>query len=318
MKRTSSHHLLVGCLLALASAPAYAQAAPEAGKEPAKAPPGYQEPAGMSKDVRDEAQVVDKRNAQLPLDASFDDESGQKIKFGDLLSSGRPVLLQFVYFNCPGLCSAVLNGTLECLREMEMRPGRDFELVTISISPTETSNLARQKKENHLRALGRPEDGPGWHFLTGTEAQIKKITDAAGFGFRFDEETREYAHGAAMFVVTPEGVLSQTIYGAYYEPRTVRLSLVEAADGKIGSALDRLLLFCYHFDPKTGKYTTTVMTVTRVIGTTFAVWLLGMVALYLWRERRQRAVAGDDGLTGDDAPSGNDPQTPATSAGGTA
>jgi protein SCO1/2 len=296
---------IAALLIALAGA-AFAE-------DPAELKKKYAQPKGMPAEVGASVQVVDKRNTQLPLDARFDDESGKKVTFGELLHADRPVLLQFVYFRCPGLCNAVLNGTLDTLSELEMEIGKDFDLITVSISPTETSNLARSKKEAYLHQLGRPEAAPGWHFLTGSEAQIRKLTDAAGFGFQWDEERHEYAHGAALFVVTPKGVLSNTVYGAHYYGRTVRLSLVEAADGKIGNALDRVLLFCYHFDPTTGLYTTTIMSVTRVVGLLFVTWLLGMVAIYLWRERR-RAKAGETPALSD-AP---DPTPEPATAGGNA
>ncbi|MBL4850628.1 MAG: SCO family protein [Planctomycetes bacterium] len=251
---------------------------------------GYGAPKGMSEEVGAEAKIVDKRHAQLPLDAGFDNEAGKRVKLGDYFTKGRPVLVQFVYFRCPGLCNAVLNGTLEAITDLEsMQIGQDYDLITISINPSETANLARAKKAAYLRELGRPEAGEGWHFLTGNKQEIRRVANAAGFGYRFDEESKEFAHGAALFVLTPEGKVSRTIYGAYYEEQTVRLSLVEAADGKIGSALDQILLFCYHFDPDTGEYTTTVMQLTRVFGVLLTAMIVTTIGGFLWLERRQRA-----------------------------
>ncbi|MGE0710873.1 MAG: SCO family protein [Planctomycetota bacterium] len=283
--------LLLVVLLAGGAAARPGEPAPAPQKAPATDDPlaRYRRPAGMSDDVRQQVEVVDRQGEQLPLDAAFDDERGKRVTLGEV-AGGKPFLLQFVYFRCPGLCNAVLNGTLDMLHELDMRPGDEFELITVSISASETSSLASAKKESYLRQLGRPEDAPGWHFLTGSEAQIEKLTAAAGFGFRFDEETREYAHGAALFVVTPKGVLSRTLPDASYEARSVRLALIEAADGKIGTTFDQMLLFCYHFDPTTGRYTGTVMGATRVVGVLFASWLIGLVGIYLWRERRRGAA----------------------------
>lgn len=276
---------------------------------------GFAAPSGMSDEVGDEAQVRDRRGEQLPLDALFDDSEGRRVRLGDFFQGEKPVLVQFVYFRCPGLCNAVLNGTLEAIGDLKsMQIGRDYDLITISINPSESPSLARAKKAAYLRELGRPEAAPGWHFLTGNEAEIKRVTQAAGFGYRFDEETKEFAHGAALFVVTPKGKLSRTVYGAYYEEQTVRLSLVEAADGQIGSALDQILLFCYHFDPDTGQYTATVMQMTRVFGVLLTLLIVSTITGFLWLERRQRARQAAAPL-----PSSQSPATAgesATSAGG--
>ena len=205
----------------------------------------------------------------------------------------RPVVLQFVYFRCTSLCSAVLNSTLETFKLMKMQPGRDFDVISVSINPNETANLARAKKAAYLKELGRPEVGEGWHFLTGTRPNIQRLAAAAGFGYRFDLETREYAHGAGLFVITPEGKISRTIFGAIYEPQTLRLSLVEAADGKIGTALDRIYLFCYHYDPDTGLYTRSVMRITRLLGLGLLFALLSTVGFLLWREARGKKRSGE-------------------------
>lgn len=251
---------------------------------------GYAAPEGMGEEVADEAQVTDRRGNQLPLDAGFDDEAGTRVKLGDYFGKGRPVLLQFVYFRCPGLCNAVLNGSIEAIGDLDsMKIGKDYDLLTISINPSETANLARAKKAAYLRELGQPEAAEGWHFLTGNEQEIRRVAKAAGFGYRFDEESKEFAHGAALFVLTPEGVISRTVPGAYYQEQTLRLSLVEAADGEIGTALDQILLFCYHFDPDTGEYTATVMQLTRVFGVLLTALIVSTIGGFLWLERRQRA-----------------------------
>jgi protein SCO1 len=279
---------------------------------------GYAAPEGMGKEVSEEATVTDRRGNQLPLDAGFDNEDGTRVKLGDYFGTGRPVLVQFVYFRCPGLCNAVLNGTLEAIGDLDsMKIGEDYDLLTISINPSETANLARAKKAAYLRELGRPEAGKGWHFLTGNEQEIRRVAKAAGFGYRFDEESKEFAHGAALFVLTPEGVISRTVPGAYYQEQTVRLSLVEAADGEIGTALDQVLLFCYHFDPDTGEYTATVMQLTRVFGVLLTALIVSTIGGFLWLERRQRARLAAASATPDSTTSADvTAEAAATPAGG--
>lgn len=274
--------------LAGVAAPVVAQEAPALEKYKEK-------PSRLSDKVGQEAQVVDRRGAVIPLDLAFVDEAGQKVRLRDYFQQDKPVLLQFVYYRCPNLCNVVLDGAIDVVSRMKMLPGKEFEVVTISINPEETSNLARGKKEGYMRALAkhRPdaaEAGAGWHFLTGRRKNIQAAALAAGFGYRFDTDTREYAHGAALFVLTPQGKISRTIFGAMYEPKTVRLSLVEAADGKVGTALDRILLYCYHFDPTAGKYTVQVMNVARAVGGLTVLFLFTMIGGFLWRERRLKHV----------------------------
>ncbi len=281
--RTTTAGLCALALLTGAAAPARGQAAPV--DEDRLAP--FRDPGRMPESVGAEARIVDRRGEQVPLDAVFDDERGEKVTLREL-AGGRPILLQLAYFRCPGLCTFTLNGLVETLRAMPWTPGEQFTVVTLSINPEETANLARLKKAAYLRELGRPEAGAGWHFLTGTNGSIRAVAEAVGFGFRFDTQTREFAHGAGLFVLTPEGVVSRTITGAEYDPTLVRLSLVEASAGKVGTALDQVLLFCYHFDPDTGQYTVQIMRIVQVLGTLLAASLFGFIGLMFWRERRAR------------------------------
>ncbi len=251
----------------------------------------FRDPEGMPEDLKGRAEVIDRPDAALPLDSVFYDSSGKKVRLRDYFAAGRPVLLQFVYYRCPSLCSVVLNGTVDTLRQLSWTPGVEYEVVSISINPLETSNLARSKKKVYMRELDRPGAEEGWHFLTGTEAQVAPLAGAAGFGYRFDTKSSEYAHGAALFVVTPEGRLSRTIYGAMYEPRTLRFSLLEASHGQIGSPLDRILLYCYHYDPESGRYTPEIMNIMRLAGLLSVLALAVVLGTYFWQERRQRRLA---------------------------
>ncbi len=271
--------------------------------EPADSLAKFRDPERMPQSVGAEAQIVDRRGSQLPMDALFDDEHGNKVRLGDLFAQGRPVLLQLAYYRCPGLCTHTLDGLVETLRAMTWTAGEEFTAVTVSINPEETANLARLKQGAYLRELAREEVTPaGWRFLTGTVTSIRALAEATGFGFRFDTQTREFAHGAGLFVVTPEGVLSRTIYGAEYDPQLVRLSLVEAADGRVGSALDRVMLFCYQFDPDVGQYTLQIMNIVRLVGAAMTLAVAAFIVINLRRERRALAAAAEQTTAPDDPP----------------
>jgi len=281
---------LAVALAASAAAPAAAQehAAPAPASEAARAQPASDEIPG---DLAQEVGIVPQPNAALPLDARFMDAAGESVRLGDYFDGERPVLLVLAYYRCSSICTVVLNEVVHALQGIEWAPGEEFDVVTISINPHETPNLARLKKEAYVEELGRPEAAAGWHFLTGTDPAIRSVADPIGFNYRFDTTTSEYAHGAGIFICTPEGRVSRTITGALFDPGTVRLSLVEASEGKIGSPLDQILLYCYHFDPATGRYTAAIMNIVRLLGV-LTVLLVGlMIGGFLRRERRARRAA---------------------------
>lgn len=234
-----------------------------------------------------------KPDAQLPLDAVFMDEEGQAVKLGQLFSSGKPTLLVLAYFRCPMLCGLVLNATVDGLKGVTWTPGDEFQVLTVSIDPRESPALAKEKEANLLEAYGRPHAAAGWHFLTGGKGSIDALADAVGFHYRYLPERNDFAHAAGIFVVKPDGRLSRTITGLQYEPRTLRLSLVEAADGKVGSVLDQVLLFCFHYDPKKGQYTPIVMNIVRLAGLATVLCLGGMVTFFLRQERRAQRLAAE-------------------------
>lgn len=229
---------------------------------------------------------IDQRlNEQVPLDLEFQDETGRTVRLGDYFGR-KPVLLTLVYYKCPMLCTMVLNGVVRTLRPLSFSAGKEFELVTVSISPTETPAQAAEKKAIHVRSYGRPGSAEGWHFLTGEEEAIRRLTEAVGFRYTFDPETGLYAHASGMILLTPEGRLSRYFYGIEYSARDLRLAVIEASESRIGSPVDRVLLYCYQYDPTTGKYGLVIMRVIRVAGIATLLLLGGFILLSIRRERR--------------------------------
>ncbi|HMI82718.1 MAG TPA: SCO family protein [Polyangiaceae bacterium] len=189
----------------------------------------------------------------VPLAARFKDETGKSVALGDYFGK-KPVLLSFAYFTCPMLCGLSMQGLSSSLKGMNLDAGRDFEVLTVSFEPRETPEMARAKKEMAMARYGRPEAAAGWHFLTGDASAIESLATAAGFRYEWDAETKQYAHATGLVVLTPEGNIARYLFGVEYAPRDVRFALVEASQGKVGSIVDQLLLLCYHYDPKTGRY----------------------------------------------------------------
>lgn len=230
--------------------------------------------------------------AVLPLDASFQDDTGRAVQLGDYFATGRPVLLTLNYYSCPMLCTLQLNGLVAALRELEWNPGREFELVTVSINPRETTELARAKKQNYVREYERPEVASGWHFLTGAEDEITSLAQTVGFEYEYDPVTKQYAHPAVAYVLTPEGKVSRYLYGVQFDAQTIRYSLVEASEGRAGTPLDRILLFCFHYDATRGRYAPAAVNLMRA-GGLFTMLVLGAWVLLLWsRESRTAHTAG--------------------------
>lgn len=213
---------------------------------------------------------------QIPANLEFRDEAGNAVQLGQYFGKG-PVILNFMYFHCPMLCGQVLQGLTGALRAIGYTAGRDFTVLTVSFDPQETPAMAAAKKQVALAAYGRPEAEKGWHFLTGNAASVAALTQAAGFQYQYDELTKQYAHPTAIMVLTPEGKISQYHYGIEYAPRDLRLGLVQASNGQIGTLVDEALLYCYRYDPQTGKYGAIISRVLRVSG---AVWL-AMVGAFL-------------------------------------
>jgi len=254
----------------------------------ASAEQGLVEPENMPgplKEVRIDQHLGD----QLPLDASFVDQDGTAVKLGDYFTSERPVVLAFVYYECPMLCSLILNGMASSLDVLKFNPGREFDVVAISIDPGETPAMAKVSKDATIKRYGRPETAEGWHFLTGDEESIRNVADTAGFGYHYLPASDEYAHASGIIIVTPEGKLSQYLYGIEYPPKDVRLALVEASSNQIGNLVDQILLYCYRYDPQIGKYTILTMRILRITG---AIFVLGMI-IFVWIAIRRDQSAND-------------------------
>ncbi len=240
--------------------------------------------SGLPKALR-EVSIDQKLNEQLPLDLAFRNERGETVKLGDYFGK-KPVVLSLVYYECPMLCTQVLNGMVSAFKVLSFKAGTEFDVVTVSFDPRETPALAAAKKTTYLGYLPeakRASATNGWHFLTGDEESIKRLTDAVGFRFHFDEATNQFAHASAIMITTPEGKLARYFYGIEYSPKDLRLGLVEASQNKIGSPVDQLLLYCYHYDPATGKYGAVVMNMVRVGG---IATLVLMVAMFFVMRRR--------------------------------
>ena len=267
-------------VLAMA-APALTPAWADVGKVPA----GTEIPAQLK-----EVGIDQKLGAQLPSGAQFLNEKGERIRFGQLISR-RPVILALVYYQCPMLCSMVLNGALRSLRALKLNAGTDFDVVVLSFDPDEKPPLAEKKKFEYTERYHRPGGEDGWHFLTGDEANIRQVANAVGFRYRKDNTNGQWAHASAIMVATPDGRLSRYFYGVEYSARDLRLALVEAGQGKVGTMVDQILLYCFHYDVTAGKYSLTVLNIMRAAG---VLTVLGILIFWLamYRENRKRGKQG--------------------------
>lgn len=230
-----------------------------------------------------------KLGAQLPLDALFVDETGREVALGTYFGR-RPVILALVYYDCPMLCNLTLNGLTSALRVVDLVAGGDYEVVVVSIDPRERAPLAAAKKAMLVDRLGARGDANSWHLLTGKEPEILRLASAVGFRYVYDERRKEYAHAAGVIVNTPHGTVSKYFYGSEFAPRDLRLGLVDSAAGKVGTAVDQLLLYCFHYDPQTGRYSAAVLNLVRLGGLATVV-ALGLFLALSWRRDRAAAPA---------------------------
>ena len=280
-KQILSRSLLPACACILSSAPVFAQFNP----------PENVTPQGSLPEALRDIGIDQRLNEQLSLDMVFRDESGREVKLREYFG-GKPVILALVYYTCPMLCNQELNGLIGMLKTLSFSAGREFNVVAVSFDPRDTPETAFAKKRAYVDRYQRSSAEAGLHFLTGDEKSIHALTEAVGFHYRFDSETNQYVHASGIMIATPEGKLSHYFYGIDYSPRDVRLGLVEASDNRIGSPVDQVLLFCYHYDPVTGKYGAVIMNMIRLGGlVTFA----GLaVIVFVMRRRfaaRQTATA---------------------------
>lgn len=225
-------------------------------------------------------------NGKLPGELAFRDSLGREVQLGDYLGR-RPLVLMFVYYRCPMLCNVALTALLQSAEGLPLDAGRDFDVVAISIDPSETPSLAETKRQSYLRRYSRPTGAQGWHFLTGDADSIAQATRAVGFRYFYDEKTSQFVHAAGLVVVTPDGRLARYLYGVDYAPQDLRLAIVEASAGRVGSTDDQLLLLCYHYDPTTGRYGLAVLRIMRAAGMATALGVVVAIGFFLYRERRK-------------------------------
>lgn len=227
--------------------------------------------------------------ASIDLNLRFKDENGLSVKLGDYFK-GEPVILSLAYYSCPNLCNMHLNGMKDVFKKMDWVLGEKFKHIIVSIDPKETPELALAKKKNYLESYGRADGSRGWVFLTGDEAQIQALAKQVGFGYRWDEAEKQYAHAAAAYVLTPAGKISRYLYGIDFQPQTVKLALLEASNGKIGNIIDKFTLFCFHYDPKANKYTLAAVNIMKAGGALAVLVMAGFMAPFWMRQRRDKKV----------------------------
>jgi protein SCO1/2 len=259
--------------------------------------PRYYEPsAGTSNGLPDQLQRVgieQRLGESLPLDTKFKAEDGKEITIGEILKSGRPAILALVYYECPMLCNQVLNGLTGALKGISLDPGKDYDVIAISFDARENDkpDLAANKRLSYIERFGRKGTEGGWHFLTGDQAAIDAVTKAAGFKYEWDAKSNQFAHASGVMVVTPDGKLSHYFYGIDYGPKDLKLGLVEAADKRIGSVTDKLLLYCYHYDPATGKYGFAILSGLRLAGIATLIGM-GAMGFVFWRRNKKTVDSG--------------------------
>jgi protein SCO1 len=257
--------------LALLSATAAAQINSGVMSPPANTRPPRLENVGIEQHL----------DAQVPADLIFREDTGKSVKLGDYFGR-KPIILNLVYYNCTMLCGEALAGLASAMRLIKFDVGNEFDVVTVSFDPRETPDMAAARKIDYVKRYGRPNAASGWHFLTGQPDAINALTKTVGFQYQYDAKSNQYAHATAIMVLTPEGRISRYFYGVDFPPKDLRMGLVEASQGKIGNAVDAVLLYCYHYDPETGKYGAMVSNILRLAAAATMV-LLGGLILILWR-----------------------------------
>jgi len=233
--------------------------------------------------------IDQKLGEQLPLETEVKDESGKMTKIGDYFKSGRPAIIAFVYYECPMLCNEVLNGLTGSLKGISLDAGKDFDVIAISFDARENDkpDLAKNKKASYMERYGRPGTESGWHFLTATQGSIDKLTNAAGYKYEWDDKTQQFAHVGGLMIATPDGKLSRYFYGIDYAPRDLKYGLMESAEAKIGTPAERLLLYCYHYDPASGKYGLAILRVLR-LASVLTIAAIGAMLFIFWRRNKSK------------------------------
>lgn len=234
--------------------------------------------------------VVEKLGETIPLDMTFVDDKGDSVAISKYFNQGKPVLLMLGYFECPMLCNLVFNGMVSAGHDLEFSPGVEYNIISVSINPNEGFELAAAKKQNYLVALEKPTALEGWSFLTGDSTQSRKLADAVGFKYYYDAEQAQYAHPAVLFLLTEKGKISRYLYGIDYKVQDLKLGIMEASEGKVGNSLDRLILYCFHYDPNAGGYVVFAGNVMRLGGVVTVILLTLLVVVLFIKERRKNKI----------------------------
>jgi len=281
MKQLANSILACAAMLVLLIAPAFGQGMTSGILSP---------PAGVRPPGLKNVGIQQNLNRQIPPDLSFQDDLGRSVRLADYFGK-KPMILSLVYYNCPMLCGELLSGLESSLRMMKFDVGKEFDVITVSFDPRETPEMAAKKKAEFLKRYQRAGAEQGWHFLVGEQDAIDALTNAAGFEYQYNEKTQQFAHVTAIMILTPEGKIAQYYYGVEYPPKDLRLGLVEAGRGRIGSLVDQLLLYCYHYDPEQGKYSAVILRVLRLAGAANTLFLGAFIFLVI---RRRRLHHGQD------------------------
>lgn len=251
-----------------------------------------QAPVASDPQAAKSVDVDERLDAQVPLDLTFTDESGKTVTLRDCIASGKPAILQLGYFGCPMLCDLVSQGMLKSLQDLDLQIGRDFSVINMSFDPRETRIEANKKKQTYVQRYARDGAAAGWHFLVGEKDSVKTVADAVGFKYTWVQESQQFAHAAVLMVLTPDGHVSRYLYGVEYPSKTLRLSLVEASEGKIGSTLDKVLMLCFRYDATTGKYTLAAMSLMRLTAVLTLVVLGSFIVRHLLKDKRAQRASG--------------------------
>jgi len=232
--------------------------------------------------------VKERLGQRLPKELAFRDEEGKSLVLGDVFDGKHPVILTLNYSNCPMLCSLQLNGFVNGLKQVEWGLNRDFRVVTVSLEPNEAQSVAERTKNRYLTQYGRPDARPGWRFLAGSPGNVKAYADALGFSYQYDSDRKEYAHPAAIVLASPDGKIARYLYGLEYDPKTLRLGLVEASEGRVGTTLDRLILYCYHYDSTVGRYAPVARKIMQLGGAVAVLILIAFLTILFRADAKRR------------------------------
>jgi protein SCO1/2 len=272
----------IAVLLAAAAAPPL-----RAHNEPVAAIPADRRP-----EILRNIGIEQRLGTQLPAGTTFRDENGARVTLQNYFFK-KPSILVFSYFNCPMLCPLVLDGLVRSVKPLSLEVGRDFDVIVVSIDERDGSEGARAKKAETVGRYGRSGSAAGWHFLTGDKEAVETTARSAGFSYAFDQASDQFVHASGIFILTPAGKIARVLYGVDYPPKEVRFALIEASNGEIGTVIDQVLLYCYHYDPATGKYGLIIMNSLRLAGSATVLVLVGTIAFWLWRERRAPRVGAE-------------------------